>query len=446
MKLATPFELSLNDAGALTNGLDFASTFRSRLAFQPHGQVVATLPFSVTINSFTQDLVILLHDDNIFDSQDILVKVDFDACAVSDLLQQLLGKLGSFELSPENIFGASELANLPLNLPNVIGDAIDDYFPNVGQFIDGVLEGKFIINMFMFYSRPHVLHTDKSNVLPQTTPEMYSAKSELFHLCKEIEFTGAPPPTLEHVISMILEDILGEAEGISAASTSQATQRRRMMHLPGTSHLDIHHNNRPSALSSGRRRALRAHHLPHNHLKRARRLGYKHRHLSSDLLGDLLDAISVEGGFDGAGVFFKLDLDISKQAVSSLENLLTAPLDALSEVDLLQKLFPSGTGSGDATNVNSDISLSASAHLSVKGKSTMIKRHHVSFMLDSLNSFSLYFLIYIVQLDMKSMEVKLKTSFLETLTLLSMRLLRKHSLSLKIFLPNSLVLPSWMLD
>ena len=233
--------------------------------------------------------------------------------------------------------------------------------------------------------RPHILHTDKSNVLPQTTPEMYSAKSELFHLCKEIEFTGDLPPTLEHVISMIMEDILGEAEGISAASTSQATQRRRMMQVPGTSHLDIHHNSRPSALSSGRRRALRAHHLPHNHLKRARRLGYKHRHLTSDLLGDLLDAISVEGGFDGAGIFFKLDLDISKQAVSSLENLLTMPLDVLSEVDLLQKLFPSATGSGDAVNVNSatsiDISLSASARLSIKGKSAMIKRHHVFFLL-----------------------------------------------------------------
>ena len=148
VKLATPFELSLDDAGALTNGLDFSSTLSSRLALQPHGQVIATLPFSVTINSFTQDLVILLHDDNIFDNQDILVKVDFDACAVSDLLQQLLGKLGSFELSPKNIFGAPELANLPLNLPNVIGDAIDDYFPNVGQFIDGVLEGKFINYVF----------------------------------------------------------------------------------------------------------------------------------------------------------------------------------------------------------------------------------------------------------------------------------------------------------
>lgn len=139
--LTAPYELTLSDAGALTNGLDLDSTLTSRLAIEPRGKVVANLPFSVTIGSFTQNLVILIHDDNLFDEQDVLVKVDFNACTLIDLLQQLLGKLGSFQLSADSIFGNGALESLPLDLSETIG-TFDEYFPNSGQFFDGILEGK----------------------------------------------------------------------------------------------------------------------------------------------------------------------------------------------------------------------------------------------------------------------------------------------------------------
>lgn len=321
----------MDQLGSLTNGIDLTNTLTSRLAFEPYGQISANLPFTVTIDSFTQDLAILIHDDDLFDDQDVLVKVDFDVCAINGLLQQLLGKLGSFQLNPDSILGGKN--NLPFNLADVT-DTFDELFPDVGQFVNGVLE----------------------------------AKSEIFHLCEEISVTGAKPPTLEDVISMILEDILGESDAVASASSAQTTERRRMRHVPGTSHLDTHHNGRPSALSNGRRRALRAHHLPYNRFKRPRRLGHKHRHLSSDSAGDLIDAISVEGGYDGVSVFFRLELDVSKQAVSSLGAMLETPLDLLSEVDFLTQLFDD-SGSGSPLNIVTDISLSASAHLSVRGKS-----------------------------------------------------------------------------
>ena len=224
----------------------------------------------------------------------------------------------------------------------------------------------------------HIMNIYKSNLFfCHELPTFTIAKSELFHLCKEVELTGATAPTLEDVISMVLEDVLGENQGISATSTAQTAQQRRMRHVPETSHMDLHHNGRPSALSNGKRRALRAHHLPHNHLKRPRRLGHKHRHLSSDPLGDLLDAISVEGGYDGTAVFFKLELDVSKQQVSSLGELLEKPLDLLSEVDFLQQLFKDDSGSGSPLNIQTDISLSAGAHLSIRGESLLIVQYLV---------------------------------------------------------------------
>ena len=83
-----------------------------------------------------------------------------------------------------------------------------------------------------------------------------------------------------------------------------------------------------------------------------------------------MDAISVEGGYDGSTVFFKLELDVSKQAVSSLDDLLKAPLDLLSEVDFFKSLFNSSVDSESTSplTVESDISLSAGAHISIRGK------------------------------------------------------------------------------
>ena len=208
---------------------------------------------------------------------------------------------------------------------------------------------------------------------------------------------------------MILEDILGESEAIAAASPSSSTTRRRALHVPGTSHLDMHHNNRPSVLSANRRRALRAHHLPYNRFKRPRRLGHKHRHLTSDSKGDLLDSISVEGGYDGEAVFFRLGLDVSKQAVASLEEMLKSPLDLLNEVDFLAQLFDGSGSGGSPLNINTDISLSASAHLQARGESNPPPPLAFSSLASSRslpNSFAHHYHLSIVGYDITAEDIK----------------------------------------
>ena len=319
-KLANPFEFTLDSFGVFTNGISLSDILKSRLAFEAQGQVRATLPLNVV-----DDLVILIHDDDIFDDQGALVKVDFSACSVLDLLQEMLGKLGSFQLSPDSVLGGGIAKSLPFDFAKVV-DSFDEVFPDVGIFINGVLE----------------------------------AKNELFHLCEEVKITGSAPPRLEDVISLILEDILGESQSIASSSSSQLAEERRLLRI-GSSRVDFHHMGRPSVLSSGRRRALRAHHLPYNHFQRPRR-----KMLQSDLLGDLLDVISIEGGYDGISIFFSVKLDISKQAVDPLEMILQNPLDNIQENELLGNLFQT-SGSGSPKNIDIDTSVSASASVSLSG-------------------------------------------------------------------------------
>ena len=79
----------------------------------------------------------LFEDDNLFDKEELLVKVDFPVCPVVSVVNGLLGKLGSLELSPKNILGPVDTAGLNLT------DSLDDYFPNLAEFTDGLLEGAF---------------------------------------------------------------------------------------------------------------------------------------------------------------------------------------------------------------------------------------------------------------------------------------------------------------
>ena len=180
---------------------------------------------------------------------------------------------------------------------------------------------------------------------------IFSAKNELFHLCAEIEETGESPPTFEDVISMILEDVLGNTS--TETSTEETAARRRSLH-------EVHRTLLPS-----RRRALRAHHLPHNRFIRPQ------RHLQEEedngIIRDLIDSLSVTGGFDGAKIFIRFELDVSKQAVESLDELIQAPLDLLNEVDFISNIFPGNEGSSP-NNLESDLDLSASAHIGVLGK------------------------------------------------------------------------------
>ena len=80
-----------------------------------------------------------------------------------------------------------------------------------------------------------------------------------------------------------------------------------------------------------------------------------------------MDSLSVTGWFDGAKIFIRFELDISKQAVESLDELIQAPLDILNKVDFLSNIFPGDKGSSPI-NLELDLDLSASAHIGVMGK------------------------------------------------------------------------------
>jgi hypothetical protein len=142
-RIAAPFEGQIVMDGSLAGS--FASTIPfsnalTTLPFEPYGQLSASLPFEATINDFTQTMAIMFEDDNIFDSQQKLVKVDFPVCPVVSVVDGLLGKLGSLGLSPKSIIGPVETAGLNL------AETMDDYFPNLSEFIDGILEGELATN------------------------------------------------------------------------------------------------------------------------------------------------------------------------------------------------------------------------------------------------------------------------------------------------------------
>ena len=186
-----------------------------------------------------------------------------------------------------------------------------------------------------------------------------SAKNELFHLCEEIKETGDAPPTLEDVISLILEDVLGESKAVAAGSADVEVAGRRALHTIG----------KHPVLAKRRRRALRAHHLSHNRFTRPRRLGHHTRHLqATNALGDLMDAISITGGYEGSLLFLRVELDLSKQSILEKDALIEKPLDLLSEVDFLTDLFGGSGSGGIAGSIDADISFSASAHVGVLGK------------------------------------------------------------------------------
>lgn len=134
VRIASPFEGEINTDGAISTGISFSQSL-TNLAFKPHGKIVASLPFEATISGVTQRLTIKFEDENLFDTAQFLVKVDFPVCPVVSIVDGLLGKLGSLGLSPAQILGPVESAGLD------ISDTLDDYFPNLDQFIDGILEG-----------------------------------------------------------------------------------------------------------------------------------------------------------------------------------------------------------------------------------------------------------------------------------------------------------------
>ena len=138
VRIASPFEGEVTAAGNMASEINFSHSLTT-IAFTPHGQLKASLPFEVTINGLTQGLVIKFEDENLFDTINFLVKVDFPVCPIISVIDGLLSKLGSLELSPRSILGPIATAGLDL------ADTLDDFFPNLSLFIDGILEGtKFL--------------------------------------------------------------------------------------------------------------------------------------------------------------------------------------------------------------------------------------------------------------------------------------------------------------
>jgi hypothetical protein len=132
LRIAAPFEAAISLSGSLANGIAFGNELTA-LIFKPYGQLMATLPFNATINGLNQKLRIKFEDDNVFDTQQLLVKVDLPVCPILNVMDSLLGKLGSMGFSPKAVLG-------PVGLLGVdISDTLDEYFPDVSQFIDGIL-------------------------------------------------------------------------------------------------------------------------------------------------------------------------------------------------------------------------------------------------------------------------------------------------------------------
>jgi hypothetical protein len=81
----------------------------------------------------------------------------------------------------------------------------------------------------------------------------------------------------------------------------------------------------------------------------------------------LLDGLSIKGGYDGTQIFFKLELDVSKAGMSDLRDVIMKPLQLLSESDFFNGKDFFGDGAAAAAsvfdNIDADISFSAGAHM-----------------------------------------------------------------------------------
>ena len=141
IQLPAPFEVEVKADGSLDNGIDLSTTITGRLAFEPFGQLSASLPFAVTLNDAKQTLTIMFEDDDLFDDAAVNVKVDFDVCAVVDFVVGLLDRLGSITLSPASILPKSDFGGIDFfNATGDVGSSLDDLFPNGKKFFNGILE------------------------------------------------------------------------------------------------------------------------------------------------------------------------------------------------------------------------------------------------------------------------------------------------------------------
>jgi hypothetical protein len=191
--------------------------------------------------------------------------------------------------------------------------------------------------------------------------------------------TGDDGPNLEDVISMLTEDVISESLLSSLSAAASSGRRHRALHEARVNHASTSHSplkakrnarghralrkTHPSSASL-HRRAPRAHHFRYNSFTRPK------RRLQLDVVTSaLLDSLSITGGYDGSQIFFKLEMDVSKEVVKDLNEIILKPLRLLSEADFLSDLnLFSGGSSETSFHLESDISFSASAHLGATGK------------------------------------------------------------------------------
>lgn len=140
VQLPEPFEAVLTLSGDMENGINLSTQIKGRLAFEPFGELRAILPITATINNQEQSLTILFTDDNLFDDEDVLVKVDFDVCPVVGILQTLLDRLGLMSIAPDGILEPSSFSGIDFFNDEIT--TLDSFFPDTAQFFNGVLECK----------------------------------------------------------------------------------------------------------------------------------------------------------------------------------------------------------------------------------------------------------------------------------------------------------------
>lgn len=215
-----------------------------------------------------------------------------------------------------------------------------------------------------------------------------TAKNELFHLCAEAAETGDVGPMLEDVTSMLVEDVL-DFDSLSTTSGCTNERRHRTLHQARAraQHAISFYSSSRTADHRGRR-ALRQNHPRarrlHGAAPRARHLRYNHftrpprrRHLQNECSStELLDGLLIKGGYDGTQIFFKLELDVSKENVGDPRDVILRPLHLLSEADFLKdlNLFEEGSSVVDSIfdNIDADISFLAGAHMGATGRQWMI--------------------------------------------------------------------------
>ena len=213
------------------------------------------------------------------------------------------------------------------------------------------------------------------------------AKNEIYHLCAEAAETGDVGPLLEDAIALVVEEVLSfEAEECSPDRRGRVLHEARVNHATtswATSRIvAVDHRGRRSLRKTHPKAAVRT--LHRSLAPRVRHLRFNHftrpprrRHLEACTSTELLDGLSIKGGYDGSQIFFKLELDVSKGEISDIRDIILKPLQLLSESDFFngKDFFGGGAASAASVfdNIDADISFSAGAHLGATGENGIVQ-------------------------------------------------------------------------